>query len=79
VKVVRFAHLLIGLLVIVFAWATAPTWWGRIVLTLLGLLQIMLAFMEPKRAQPKPVPPPPPPPPPEPPKPEPQEEAPKSE
>jgi hypothetical protein len=69
---VRFLFVLIGLLVIIFAWAGKATPWAAIVLTVLGVIQIITGLSQ--KHSPAPTPPPPPPPPrpaPEPPKPEP--------
>lgn len=75
----RFIFVIFGLLVIIFAWAGGALPWAAILLTIIGIIQIIVAFSQKHAPAPAPPPPPPPPPPkpePEPPKPEPEEEKP---
>ena len=75
----RFAHLIIGVFVIIFAWVGKAMSWAAIALTTLGLLQIILGLSQKHRVTPTPPPPPPPPKPEPAPKPEPEKEAPEEE
>lgn len=75
----RFIYVLFGLLVIIIAWAGKATPWAAIVLTVIGLIQIILGLSQKQSPAPAPPPPPPPPPPKPEPKPEPEKEAPKEE
>jgi len=80
VKIVRYLYVIFGLLVIIFAWAGGGASWAKILLTIIGLIQIIMGLSQ--KHAPAPTPPPPPPPPkPQPPplKPEPAEEEPKAE
>lgn len=68
----RYLYVIFGVLLIVFAWAGKSATWAAIILTAVGLIQIVAGLSQ-KHA---PAPPPPPPPKPEP-KPEPAQETPK--
>ena len=72
----RFLYVIFGVLLIVFAWAGKSATWAAIILTAVGLIQIVVGLSQ--KHAPAPAPPPPPPPKPEP-KPEPAKETPKEE
>lgn len=72
----RFIYVIFGVLLIVFAWAGKSATWAAIILTAVGLIQIVVGLSQKHAAAT--APPPPPPPKPEP-KPEPAKETPEEE